>query len=401
MKKFLFIALISFITSNLYSQDKIELKPYWDNGLKLESSDKNFSVKLGGRIQYDIMFINQDDSLNNHFDAENGAEFRRARLYTSGTIYKTIKYKFQIDFAGNRVVIKDAYLRFTKIPVIGNITVGNFKEPRGFEMITSSKYITMMERSLTNEFDNDRNLGFMLNNSFLDKRLSVFVGYFFPSSNEAKYSGSKYNLTFRLSGIPYYNDDDGYKVVHLGGGLTYENHDDQEISYASRPEAHLAPKYLKVNIDKVKNINEINGELVLVYNSLSLHGEYTYAGVKTSANSALQENDYGFYSFFGTLSWFITGEHKNYSKKKSAFDRLNPKKNFGTKGGFGALEIALRYSVLNLNDQDLNGGKMNNITAGINWYLNPATKIAFNYVRSNIYELGISNIYQMRFQIAF
>lgn len=207
MKKFLFIALISFITSSLYSQDKIELKPYWDNGLKLESSDKNFSVKLGGRIQYDIMFINQDDSLNNHFDAENGAEFRRARLYTSGTIYKTIKYKFQIDFAGNRVVIKDAYLRFTKIPGIGNITVGNFKEPRGFEMITSSKYITMMERSLTNEFDNDRNLGFMLNNSFLNKRLSVFAGYFYPSGNEAKFSGKKYNLTFRLSGIPYYNDD--------------------------------------------------------------------------------------------------------------------------------------------------------------------------------------------------
>jgi len=401
MKKFLFIALISFITSSLYSQDKIELKPYWDNGLKLESSDKNFSVKLGGRIQYDIMFINQDDSLNNNFDAENGAEFRRARLYTSGTIYKTIKYKFQIDFAGNRVVIKDAYLRFTKIPGIGNITVGNFKEPHGFEMITSSKYITMMERSLTNPFDNDRNLGFMLNNSFLYKRLSLFVGYFYPSSNEGKYSGGNYNLTFRVAGIPYYNNEEGLKVVHLGIGFTHEEHNGEEVSYSSRPEAHLAPKYLKVNIDKTKNLNEINGELVLIYNSLSFQSEYTYTGVKTSTNSALQESDYGFYSFFGTLSWFITGEHKNYSKKKSAFDRLSPKKNFGTKGGFGALEIALRYSVLNLNDQDLNGGKMNNFTAGVNWYLNPATKIAFNYVRSNIYELGISNIYQMRFQIAF
>lgn len=401
MKQFLIVALISFFSSSLFSQDKVELIPYWDNGLKLESPDKKFSVKIGGRIQYDVMFINQDDSLNNHFDAENGTEFRRARLYTSGTVYKTIKYKFQVDFAGDVVVIKDAYLRFTKIPGIGNITVGNFKEPRGFEMLTSSKYITMMERSLTNQFDNDRNPGLMLNNSFLNKRLSVFAGYFYPAGVGAKYTGSQYNLTFRVSGLPYYNDNNGLKVVHLGVGYTYENHDDQEQSYASRPEAHLAPKYLKVNIDKTKSNNEINGELVLIYNSISLHSEYTYVGINTSENSALKESDYGFYSFFGTLSWFITGEHKNYSKKNSAFGRLNPKKNFGTKGGFGAVEIALRYSVLNLNDKDLSGGKMNNITAGINWYLNPVTKIAFNYVHSSIYELGESNIYQMRFQIAF
>jgi len=401
MKQFLFIALIFLFTSSLFSQDKVELKPYWDNGLKLESLDKSFSVKLGGRIQYDIMFINQDDSLNNHFDAENGTEFRRARLYTSGTVYKTIKYKFQVDFAGNKVVIKDAYLKFTKIPGIGNITIGNFKEPHGFEMLTSSKYITMMERSLTNPFDNDRNLGIMLNNSFLDNRLSIFAGYFYPSGNAAKYSGSNNNLTFRIAGIPYYNSDDGMKVVHLGVGFTHENHNGEEASYSSRPEAHLAPKYLDVKVDKTKSLNEINGEVVLVFNSLSLHSEYTYAGIKTDNASLLKEDEYGFYSFFSTLSWFITGEHKNYKKGKGVFDKISPKKNFGTKGGFGALELALRYSVLNLNDKDLSGGKMNNITAGINWYLNPVTKIAFNYVHSNIYELGISNIYQMRFQIAF
>lgn len=401
MKHFYLFLLFSFLFTSLFSQTKVALAPYWDNGLKLESSDKGFSVKIGGRIQYDIMYISQDDSLNNNFDAQNGTEFRRARLYTSGTIYKTIKYKFQIDFAGNKVVIKDAYLKFTKVPGIGNITVGNMKEPRGFEMLTSSKDITMMERSLTNQFDNDRNLGIMLNNSFLDKRLSLSLGYFYPSSNNAKYSGNKYNITFRVAGVPYYNNENGLKVVHLGTGITYEKHDDHEMSYASRPEAHMAPRYLKINVDKTKNINEINGELVVVYNCLALHSEYTFAGVRTGDNSVLKENDYGFYSFFGTLSWFITGEHKNYSKKKSTFGRISPKKNLGTKGGFGAIEIALRYSTLNLNDKDLSGGEMNNITAGINWYLNPVTRITFNYVHSNIYELGISNIYQMRFQIAF
>lgn len=401
MRRFFTLIVSIFLLSNLYSQDKVTLDTYWKNGLNFESSDKSFSVKLGGRIQYDVMFINQDDSLSTNFEAENGTEFRRARLYTSGTVYKTVKYKFQIDFAGNSVVIKDAYLRFTKIPFVGNITVGNFKEPRGFEMISSSNFITMMERSLANQFDNDRNVGIMLNNSFLNKRFSVYAGYFFPSGNNAKYSGNKYNLTFRITGLPYYKTDNGFKMIHLGGGFTYEDHDNELMSYSSRPEAHLAPKYLNVKIDNAANLMEINGELVLIFNRLSFQSEYTYASVKTSDFSALQEDKYAFSSVFGTLSWFVTGEHKNYSKSKGAFDRLNPQKNFGTKGGFGAVELAVRYSNLNLNYMDLNGGKMDNITFGINWYLNPVTKIVFNYVNSNIKDQGVANIYQMRFQITF
>ena len=401
MKQFISIILFSLLFTNLYSQEKVALKPYWDNGLKLESADKNFSIKLGGRIQYDIMFISQDDSLNNHFEANNGTEFRRARLYTSGTVYKTIKYKFQIDFAGNHVVIKDAYLKFTKIPGVGNITVGNFKEPRGFEMISSSNFITFMERALTNQFDNDRNLGIMLNNSWFDKRFSAYLGFNYPSGNNAKYSGNKYNLATRISGLPYYKDDNGLQLIHIGGGYTRENHNYEEASYASRPEAHLAPKYLKVDFDNISHINEYNAELVLIYNSLSFQSEFTMADVVTGEYSTLSKDNYNMNSFFGDISWFITGEHKNYNKGKSAFDRIKPKRNFREEGGFGAFEIAVRYSLMDLNDGDINGGKMNNITLGLNWYLNPITRVTLNYVRSNIDQLGIANIFQMRFQITF
>lgn len=401
MKQFFTLVIFTFLVSNLFSQTKVALGPYWDNGLKLESHDKNFSVKLGGRIQYDIMFINQDDSLNNHFDAENGAEFRRARLYTSGTIYKWIKYKFQVDFALNRVVIKDAYLRFTKIPWVGNFTVGNFKEPRGLEMLTSSNNITMMERSITNEFDNDRSLGFMLNNSFLKDKLSLFAGYFYPSENNTMYSGSNYHLTFRAAGLPYYKKDDGLKLVHLGAGYSYEHKNNDTVSYNTRPESHLAPKYLSVELDAAQYLQEINGEILIIFNSLSLQAEYTIAVLNISDFSALQSNHYSFYSLYGNLSWFITGEHKNYKKKETSFSRLSPKKNFDYKGGIGAIELSLRYSTMNLDYKDINGGKMNNLTFGINWYLNPVTRITFNYINSSIYNLGVSNIFQMRFQVVF
>jgi len=400
MTRIFTIIAFSFLFLNVYSQDKIALNAYWDNALKLEAADKSFSVKIGGRIQYDVMFIGQDDSLQNHFTAENGTELRRARLYTSGTIYKRIQYKFQIDFAGNHVVIKDAYMRYTNIPGLGNITIGNFKEPRGFEMLTSSKYISFMERSVTNQFDNDRSLGLMFNNSFFNKNLSVYAGYFYPAGNNAKYSGNRYNITFRLVGLPYYNTENGYKIVHLGAGITHEYHNNEEASYASRPETHMAPKYLKVEMDAVESINEINGEFVIVYNSFTFQSEYTYAGVQAASNSNMQESNYVLNSFYGSLSWFATGEHKNYSHSKKMFGRVSPRKNFGN-GGAGAIELAARYSVMNLNDHDLQGGKMSNLTFGVNWYLNPVYRISLNYVRADISELGIANIFQMRFQIAF
>lgn len=401
MKKLYFIIALIFVCFQLFSQNDKGFYVYWDNALKAESRDGNTKIKMGGRMQFDVMWIHQDDSLNNHFDAHNGAEIRRARIYTAGTIYKNIKFKFQVDFAGSIVVIKDAFIQLTKIPVIGNIRVGNFKEPFGLNMLTSSKYITEMERPLANAFDNDRNLGLMLFNQHYNKRLSWFTGYFYPSGNAGIYRGNRYDLVFRLVGLPVYNVDEEYKVLHLGASFAHQYHDNSEVSYNIRPEAHLAPKYLNLKIANVADINELNGEFLLIFNTLSLESEYTVSYIKPSSSSTLTKSSYKFFAYYGTLSWFLTGEHKNYVLSKTTFDKVTPKKNLGQDGGFGTIELSLRYSYINFNDADLTGGIMNDITAGINWYLNPAVKVAFNYVYSDVKNIGKANIFQMRFQIAF
>ncbi|RLD43109.1 MAG: hypothetical protein DRI89_05455, partial [Bacteroidetes bacterium] len=174
MKRLFLIALLfSFLFTS--AQNKNSFTTYWKDGLRIESANKDFKIKMGGRIQYDVMFISQDDSLNAYFDAENGSEFRRARLYTSGTVYNNIKFKFQVDFAPGKVVLKDVYIQLIKIPVVGNIRIGHMKEPFGMEMLTSSNFITFMERSLTNQFDFDRSLGLMIFNQHFNKRLSWFA----------------------------------------------------------------------------------------------------------------------------------------------------------------------------------------------------------------------------------
>ena len=397
----IFITFILFLFGyNLVAQDN-NFNIYWDNALKAESADGNFKIKMGGRIQYDVMMIDQDDSLENHFDAHNGAEIRRARLYTSGTIYKNIKFKLQVDFAGGIAAIKDAYIQLTNIPIMGNFQAGNFKEPFGLSMLTSSNFTTEMERPLANAFDNDRNLGVMLFNQHFQKRLSWYAGYFYPTDNSDKYLGNKYNLVFRLTGLPIYNINGEYKILHIGASIAHQNHDNTEATIQLRPEAHLAPKYLSLNANNVEIINDFNGEFLLILNSFSLEGEYTVSYLTPSSSSTLTNTSYMFSAYYGTLSWFLTGEHKNYIKSKTTFGRLTPNKNLGQGGGFGAIELSLRYSYINLDDVDLKGGIMSNITAGINWYINPATKIVFNYIYADVKNMGKANIFQMRFQVAF
>lgn len=52
------IATIFFLTSNfLFSQEKNSFSFKWDNGFKLESVDKNFKLKFGGRLIIDHAFF--------------------------------------------------------------------------------------------------------------------------------------------------------------------------------------------------------------------------------------------------------------------------------------------------------------------------------------------------------
>ncbi len=57
----------------------------------------------------------------------------------------------QYDFAGGDADFKDVYVGLKKLPGVGTLKVGHFKEAFGLEELTSSKYITFIERSLPTE----------------------------------------------------------------------------------------------------------------------------------------------------------------------------------------------------------------------------------------------------------
>jgi phosphate-selective porin OprO/OprP len=257
-----------------------------------------------------------------------------------------------------------------------------------------------MERGLTYAFTPERDIGFMINNRHFNKRLAWFAGYFFPTGGVGKYLGNQYRLTFRLTGLPLYKPEGRYTILHLG--IAYENQfqNNEEFSLYERPEAHLAPKYVNLEIDAVNRADVFGGELSFVSGRFAVQGEFMLARVKAAKSSTALHSIYNYDAYYGNFSWFITGEHRNYSKKKAAYDRITPKKNLG-KGGAGAWELTVRVSHIDLDDKDLNGGAMTDFTAGINWYLNPATRFMFNYIHSNVIGSDNTDLAMVRFQVAF
>ena len=397
MKKTILLLLLLNLLFSLKAQNKDDFNIYWKNGMRIESSDDAFKFKFGGRVQYDIANFFESDAIKDSIGrSKNGMEFRRVRFFSSGHIYGNIKYKLQFDFAGGVARLKDAYIKITKIPLIGFLQMGHFKEPIGFEELTSSKYLTFMERSLTSEDEPSRNTGFMIGNDFIKDRFAFKLGVFKEGDSFGNNIGKqdKYNVTGRLYGTPVYNPENE-KILHIGAAYTYRNPQDRIYNLGVRPESHLSQKYLNTGtFTDVKNSQFIQSELVFVGGAFSAMAELINARL-----NRLDNPDFIYTAFYVMGSYFLTGESKPY-KTKGSFGRIKPKKNFGN-GGPGAWEIGLRFSAMDLNKENVAGGSLNNVSLALNWYLNPATRIMTNYIYVNMKDVGISNIVQMRVQVDF
>ena len=80
--------------------------------------------------------------------------------------------------------------------------------------------------------------------------------------------------------------------------------------------------------------------------------------------------------------WVLTGEGRPYSMRKAAWSGVKPTNPLGAgSSGSGAFELVGRYSLADLNDGAIMGGKETNYTFGLNWFLNNWVALKFNYIR--------------------
>lgn len=333
-------------------------------GLEASTYDGEFSFELGGRLMIDGASYNEDE-----VTLGDGTEVRRARIEAKGTLFSDWGYELGIDFADSDADVKDAYLEY-----LGwwpaSIKIGQFKEPFSLEEMTSSKYITFMERALPNDFAPGRHIGIGLHTygESWTAASGLFGGALDDDVDDE--GDEQWSLTGRVTYAPWRGDR---QTLHLGTAFSYQTPDDErKVKFNARPESHITDvKYLNTGtIKEVDRISLFGLESALVQGPFSLQGEYIHTRVDRDMN--LDSLDFDGWYIYG--SWFLTGESRIYKAQKGSFGRVNPTTDMG------AWELALRFSHMDLTDGEFTGGEADQITLGLNWYVNPQTRFMLNYV---------------------
>ena len=357
---------------------KVDLK----KGLKISTGDDAFEMKIGGRVMADYAWIDDDRDLDG-----NGSEFRRARLYVSGKVFNDWVYKLQTDFAGNGVELKDAYIGYTGFDN-ANITLGHHKMPFGLAELTSSKYTTMMERSVVSDlFVPSRQNGVSVATGGDTWSLTGAV-HMQGIDNENDEKDEDYGYGLRAHIAPWV---DGTDAIHLGAAYHHQEYEKDglvnggygEQEFGVRPEIHMVDhKLYEGTLTGVEDKDTYGLEAAAVFGPVSLQAEYMTADIGT------QSRDADFSGWYVMGSWFLTGESRNYVASEGVFDRVTPNTTVG-QGGYGAWELAVRYSELDMDDHDAPwananyfGQKGDITTIGLNWYPTRNIRFMANYVNA-------------------
>lgn len=341
-------------------EDDLAIKT--EGGLEVSTYDGKYSFELSGRLMYDLTAFKEDVN-----KLGNDTSIRKAYLGVEGKIDYDWGYELTIDFAGGDADIKDAYISYSG--QAGWLwKFGHVKEPFSLSELTSSKYSTFLERPMLTELAPGRSLGINTRTYGAHWTLAASLTSEAWDNDPDDEGDEGWGATIRSTYSPWHKDT---AALHLGFALSYRDTDDeQKIKFDTRPETkNTDVKYLNTGkIKHVDNFTRMGLETAWVEGAFSVQAEYILTELERESESALT-----FSGWYATASWFLTGESRDYKFKKGAFGRIKPY------SASGAWEIALRYSSLDLNDQDITGGSSNISTIGINWYINDRMRTMLNY----------------------
>jgi len=379
-----------------------------DGVLTFESKDKDFKIWTDFRlnIDYTKFFDNYDNSLaegpepplnptaGNPEDAiqlSDGGHIRRARFAFKAQVSEKWYGEIDFDFRDLEVDINDVYLQYSVNDAL-SFQVGQFREPMGMMTNTTSRYVTFMERPLSCELDPSRHMGIGAKYShpwfyagaglFTDEAYGVDE----KDIRRKKRTGTESSkaVTGRIMGFPIKGDD---IVLGIGAGGSYRTPQiTDEGAYTVRVRVNdenrtSQKRFLDTEeVGRVKNIVLANAELAFAYKSFRLQGEYKIMTLKRGkiyddinyTGQNLKDANYG--GYYIEASYYLFGDRQNFNYGDAEFTRINPKSKKGS------VEIAARYSYLNLNDEDakVKGGEGKITSLGITYWAKKNVRIILN-----------------------
>ena len=430
-----------------------------DNGrLSVSSADGNFTLAIRGLAQFDWGYYGQSAhaaTLPAAFgpDFGSGANFRRVYLGLQGKVFGDWSYNLNFDFGGSGGTetpghIQSVYLEYDGFAPFA-VRIGAYPPPANLEDGVSASDTLFLERNSPSDlqrniaggdgrdavtllYTTDRVFGALsyTGNKVSDgaKALAAAGATAAPNFDEQQ------ALLGRLSWLPVSNEH-AHWLIGVNGTYVIKPADlvaNGSATLSTTPGASpLGTISLsdppEVTIDSngtalastgalgARHVSQWGVETSGNWDNFYGQGGYygfevlrspqafkTFTNASTSATTIVQPNNDSFSGYYGQVSWILTGESKGYNSATGAFTPPKPAHPFSFDGsGWGAFELAARYSDLDLNSHandganvitaftgttptytfynTVRGGDQRIATLGLNWYPNNAIRFALDY----------------------
>lgn len=384
-----------------------------NKSIVVSGTDKS-TMKITGRIHLDAWgFDTDDDPVINQFnggdDPHNRLGFRRIRFALQGEIKDNMIYKIEVEFAdAPDAEFRDMYFGWTDLPFFQEVLIGNQKRPYGLDHLNSSRFNVFTERPFVIEAFNEdaRRLGVQSYGVSEDLAWNWQYGVFNQRNiqDEANYLGDHLQLQVagRMANTFWYDHTSkgrGYGHWAMSGSHAdvSDNADQGSLArFRTRPEARTnSTRWLDTGtIAGADSYNLMGLEGVLNLGSVQFVGEYQSNWVQRAGMQNVRFD--GGYVY---MSYFLTGEHIPWDRTSGTLDRVEPFENFwlvdtargGRAAGWGAWQVAARYSQADFSDEDIFGGEGEALTIGMNWYWNANAKMQFDYISGEISNSKVGN----------
>ena len=350
----------------------------WRDGFVMESEGGDNRLQISALVQADGRFALNDED-------ETFADtllLRRVRPILQGRLARYFEFHIQPDFAGGSLNLRNAWIE-TRFSPAFRLRVGKDKQPFGLERLVSSANLLFVERAFPSSLTPDRDVGIQILGDLREGTISyaagVFNGVIDNASADTDTNDGK-DLAGRIVVRPFATDKASPLAglgVALGGtrgtqpaALPSFRTPLQQTFFAYRSGARG---------DGVRT--RVSPQAFYYYKGFGAFTEYVRSNGGVDFGGASE--DLANQAWQIAASFVLTGE--------TASDRnVRPRSPFDpAKGTWGALQIAARYHVLDI-DQDtvdlsLSATGIRQAKAlgvGLNWYMNAFLKWMLNFERT-------------------
>ena len=371
-----------------------------------------FTANVGGRVFLDtVNFSGPHTKWGGTPYQSNILGLREARIDVSGEGYGIFDYKVELGYddvprGNNGIRLKDVYMGAKNVPWLNYVRIGHFKVESGMSYTASSNNTTAMERTTAVQvFSPERRFGIGQTYFFAEDRVRWFNGLFAAQRMDgikyhtADHQGAIFNS--RLTFLPYCSHD-GEDYLHFGGHYLY-------YDLAGGRNYNNAPGMASIGgFRAANNWYDITAVNASNYNQGGLEMAWGCGpwGISSELFGGTFGNGRSMYGGYIEARWFLTGDSRAYDKKIGAPGHVKTRRNFNTakecvstsRGyaevntarSWGAWELYTQWGFTDadrvyFNDNGLfrAGGRTVDLSVGLNWYLNPNTRMMFEYVHSD------------------